>query len=335
MTISAPIPIADALPAARPRNAALDVARGIGIVLVVWGHAIIGVQGALGSTPPGRFALSAIYAVHMPLFFFLSGLLSRSATAEPARDFVLRMTTRILYPYLLWGTVILVLHHAMSDVTNTRVDSLDLRTLLHRPPAVLWFLYVLFACFLLARTLRALRPAPRLTLGGALCVAGCLLDAWLLPHLRFVGIFVIATALDPSRLPALVGDRRLLALASLGLASGLAFALADAAVPLQGYPAAGLRYLPAAAGGVVLVLAASLHLPARSGRPLEYLGTRTMPIFVTHILIAAAVRILLVRAGWTDAALVVAVATPIALALPALAFDQAERLGLARALGWR
>jgi fucose 4-O-acetylase-like acetyltransferase len=335
MTISAPIRLATALPAARPRSAALDVARGIAIVLVVWGHAIIGVQGALGSTPSGRFALTAIYAVHMPLFFFLSGLLSRSATAEPARDFALRMATRIVYPYLLWGAVILALHHAMSDFTNTRVDSLDLWTLLYRPPAVLWFLYVLFACFLLARTLRGLATAPRLAVGAALCVTGCLLDAWLLPHLRFVGIFMIATALDLSRLPALVGDRRVLALASLGLASGLAFAFADAAAPLQGYPAAGLRYLPAAAGGVVLVLAASRHLPSRRARLLEYLGTRTMPIFVTHILILAAVRILLIRAGWTDAALVVAVATPLALALPALAFDQAERLGLARALGWR
>ena len=85
MTLSAPIPLADAIPAARPRSAALDVARGIGIVLVVWGHAIIGVQGALGDAPAGRFAVIAIYAVHMPLFFFLSGLLSRSATAEPAR----------------------------------------------------------------------------------------------------------------------------------------------------------------------------------------------------------------------------------------------------------
>ena len=126
----------------------------------------------------------------MPLFFFLSGLLSRSATAEPARAFALRMATRIVHPYLLWGAVILALHHAMSDFTNTRVDSLDLTKLLYRPPAVLWFLYVLFACFLLARTLRGLPTAPRLTLGAALCLAGCLLDAWLLPYLRFVGIFI-------------------------------------------------------------------------------------------------------------------------------------------------
>jgi fucose 4-O-acetylase-like acetyltransferase len=417
MTLSAPIPLADAIPAARPRSAALDVARGIGIVLVVSGHAIIGVQGALGDAPPGRFAVTAIYAVHMPLFFFLSGLLSRSATAEPARAFALRMATRIVYPYLLWGAVILALHHAMSDLTNTRVDSLDFTKLLYRPPAVLWFLYVLFVCFLLARTLRGLPTPPRLALGAVLCLAGCLLESWLLPYLRFVGIFMIATALDPAALPALLRDRRILALASLGLASGLALALAAAATSLQGYPAAGLRYLPAAAGGIVLILAASyriraitppfrsvsgatapqslrgfvrrpirarlpalgqarfrayprqaradyhLTVPAAppsasalthssrrsgatrcvasagSGRSmawlLAYLGARTMPIFVTHILILAAVRILLVRAAATDAAIIVALATPLALALPALAYDQADRLGLARALGWR
>ena len=40
----------------------IDIAKGIGIFLVIWGHIIL-------SGP----AYNIIYAFHMPLFFFLSG----------------------------------------------------------------------------------------------------------------------------------------------------------------------------------------------------------------------------------------------------------------------
>lgn len=317
------------------RAADLDIARALGITLVVAGHALIGVERALGETAAGRFALVLAYAVHMPLFFFLSGLLARTALAEPPRAFAHRLATRYAWPYLVWSLVLLGFHHGFSDLTNTRVASFAPLRILWAPPSVMWFLYVLAASLVLARALRAAPPAVTAATGAALIAAGLTLDAWLLPYLRFTGIFLIATTLDPARVRATAAHPAARAAAALGLGLGATFAATAAAAPLAGYPAAEARYFPAAAGGILLALAAGAAL-ARSalGPALAALGRRTLPIFLTHILVLAALRIALLRAGVTDPGLVLALIIPAGLLLPLAADTAAARLGATRLLGW-
>ncbi len=91
---------------AAARVAWVDVAKGIGIFLVVEGHVLPGLQSA-GLLPtdeqsPGlRFLHDWTYAFHMPLFFFLSGLfVLRSAQGGLARFLDGKLRT-VLYPYLL------------------------------------------------------------------------------------------------------------------------------------------------------------------------------------------------------------------------------------------
>lgn len=322
---------APARPATAERSRALDIARGIAIILVVWGHALIGTGRALGAGEAGRFAVILVYGVHMPLFFFLSGLLARRAMTEPAPDFARRLSIRIAYPYFLWSAVLLTAHHAMSGVTNTKVERLDFLTLLYAPPAVMWFLYVLLFCFLFARGLAG-RPGARLVLGCALAVGGYFAQGWMLPNLRFVGMFLIGTALSPAAVLAAARDRRVQALAAALMVPPVFFALREAGQPPGGYPAFALRYLPAAAGGTLLILAAAEALAPRAAA-LALVGRRTMPIFVTHILVLTAARILCLRAGMGGAA-TVAVATACGVVAPMLLHAAAERGGLAGLLGW-
>lgn len=47
----------------KPRVAWIDMAKGIGILLVIFGHSGI-----------SKVPLAVIYTFHMPIFFFLSGL---------------------------------------------------------------------------------------------------------------------------------------------------------------------------------------------------------------------------------------------------------------------
>ena len=49
------------------RDKVIDVAKGIGIILVILAHVLKG---------KNIFVLEVIYYFHMPLFFFISGLLS-------------------------------------------------------------------------------------------------------------------------------------------------------------------------------------------------------------------------------------------------------------------
>lgn len=323
------------------RSSALDIARGVAIILVVLGHSIIGVQRATGQSDAGRFAIILIYSFHMALFFFVSGLLSTSALREPAEKFAKRLLARMVYPYFLWSSVILLAHYKMSGLTNTKVESFDLLSITYRPPAVMWFLYVLFFCFLLARASRDMSPAARLALGVVLTVGGYFMDDWLLPNLRFVGIFLIATALTPSGVLDAARDRRMLALGAVALLGPILFAFRAAAEPAGGYPAFDPRYLPAAAGGILLILAAAQALapPSRSpngpAKLLAFIGARTMPIFVTHILVLAAVRIALIRLEVENGIMIVVAATACGILVPMLAYSIADRLSLARLLGWK
>lgn len=56
------------------RNGAIDVAKGLGILLVIVGHVMSPVMGDNGVL---NRMYTLMYTFHMPLFFFLSGLTSR------------------------------------------------------------------------------------------------------------------------------------------------------------------------------------------------------------------------------------------------------------------
>ncbi|HEX7713937.1 MAG TPA: acyltransferase family protein [Bacillota bacterium] len=63
----------------------IDLLKGLGIFLVVWGHTM---------TPRSVF----IYSFHMPLFFFISGYLHRN---KPIQEFFIGKIKRLLIPYAL------------------------------------------------------------------------------------------------------------------------------------------------------------------------------------------------------------------------------------------
>lgn len=76
------------------RIAWLDILRGLGIVAVALGHS------------PGlpEAVHKYLYAFHMPLFFFASGLVFRlDAVALPLRQFAARLARRLLVPYLFFS----------------------------------------------------------------------------------------------------------------------------------------------------------------------------------------------------------------------------------------
>lgn len=324
------------IPALRSARAAdIDIARALGIVLVVAGHALIGVERATGETAAGRFALTLIYAVHMPLFFFLSGLLARTALTEPPRAFAHRLAARFAWPYLVWSLLLLGFHHGFSDLTNTRLAHLNPLRILWAPPSVLWFLYVLAGALALARALRPAPVAATRAFGVLLIGLGLTLDPWLLPYLRFAGIFLIATTLDSARVRAVAATDAARIAALLALATGAGFAASAAGRPLAGYPADAARYLPAAAGGIVLALAAG-DLLSRTplAAALAAVGRRTLPIFLSHILVLAGLRIALLHAGMDGPGTLLALVIPAGVLLPLAAAEAADRLGAARLLGW-
>lgn len=71
---------------AKDRYDFIDLIKGIGILLVVWGHTMI---------PRSVY----IYSFHMPLFFFVSGYLHRD---KPAGAYFAGKVRRLYFPYLVF-----------------------------------------------------------------------------------------------------------------------------------------------------------------------------------------------------------------------------------------
>jgi len=124
----------------------IDVARGVGILLVVFGHTLRGLVRS-SIIPSSGWAAAVdewIYAFHMPLFFCLSGLFAPRLAARGFRAILLDRLTGIVYPYFLWSVLQTVVQIGLSRFTNNPAGLTDLTRIPYEPNMQFWFLYALF-----------------------------------------------------------------------------------------------------------------------------------------------------------------------------------------------
>lgn len=88
----------------------IDVARGIGIILVVYGHSL--------SSHSFRYL---IYAFHMPLFFFLSGLVFTYRKEQSLVAFLKKNAKAILLPYVIFALISLGLWIIDKEPSQTEI----------------------------------------------------------------------------------------------------------------------------------------------------------------------------------------------------------------------
>lgn len=125
-------------------------AKGIGILLVVLGHVLRGLNNA------GIFVGSifnnidyAIYTFHMPLFFFLSGIFFlKSLKKRRLKSFLKDKINILLYLYILWSIIQFVIQLGLNKYTNGSVNVEDFIKIFYHPIGQMWFLYVLLMIFI-------------------------------------------------------------------------------------------------------------------------------------------------------------------------------------------
>lgn len=167
-------------PVPESRLAPADALKAVGIVAVLLGHA----EGI------GVLPRNYLFSFHIPLFFFVAGLLQKEASlVRPFPDFVLHHWRRLMVPYFVFGAVaylpwVLVIRHfgrdAVLDVPPLQpllgmLYGVGVKTWL-RHDVALWFFPCLFLTHLLFYGLhRWVSPLPRL---GLVLVCGFLGWAW-------------------------------------------------------------------------------------------------------------------------------------------------------------
>lgn len=120
----------------------IDIAKGLGIILVVWGHSLI------------EFGHYIIYMFHMPLFFYLSGIFHRPGKYN---ELVTKKYKGLIIPLLIFIIVLFPMSYFSSESI--------LRTM---PPHLngvfgpLWFLISLFFLSVIYHPMQNIRSVPRL-----------------------------------------------------------------------------------------------------------------------------------------------------------------------------
>lgn len=292
----------------RARLADLDRAKGVAILLVVFGHIVARRSPAdIGWYDPLRIA---IYLFHMPFFMYLSGYVAfvcGTARVPRARyrGFVRRRAARLLVPFLLFGLLILaaklvVARYALVD--NVPPDFwTGLRDLFwnteHSPATSVWYILVLFIYGVVTPPLLAADPSRVLLLAvAALAYVAPLPPVLYLDRVGTYFIFFVAGGLaadagprwhrlmQATRWPALAG---LLAMAGAVAGGLIRFDWSEGA---QGFPykwallVAGLLSMPAIHG----LLRRS---PPTQG--LELLGRNVFVIYLLNTLCIGAAKAVL------------------------------------------
>ena len=90
----------------------LDIAKGLGILAVVWAHIML-----VG------WSHKVIYAFHMPLFFFISGMLFRREKYNGFVSFAGNRAKRLLFPYLIYSILTWGIWAAFRLLRHDPVDS--------------------------------------------------------------------------------------------------------------------------------------------------------------------------------------------------------------------
>lgn len=316
----------------------VDVAKGLGIVLVALGHVIGGLRdaGLLAADSVWRTVFFDIYIFHMPLFFFISGLFVEKRVAAPPRVFIESLLRRVAWPYLLWSAIQISVIQALGGLVNvpTPFAAENYYSLVWRTTGQFWYLHAL-AALLLMSFLVIPRFGGKALVGLAL--VGLALAEWLDPPgtlgmiSRYGIYFALGVLLGPKLSRLQVAEARLGVVALLALA---AFFLGAEAARHLGLAYGSPPCLPVAIDGCIAVLALA-QLPAvASQRSLQALGRLSLPIFLMHVLFAAGSRILLHKGlGISDTAILLPMGFGAAVLGPLFVHRLASRMRLVNALG--
>ncbi len=290
----------------------VDLARGIGIVLVVLGHALRQ-DGALPALMENM--ISVIYSFHMPLFFFLSGFVSvRVLSLRGPRQvsgWLKGRAGRLLIPYFFVSICYLPLKAFLSRYAQKPFALRDAWRILigESPDTMLWYLYVLFALCLISALIVREKTLPFVTAAALAAVLFApRLHPEVLSRLAQNGFYfffgMAARSAEDSADPGcgiFFGELRSRRESRYELiACAVLFISGNAARIGLGMGSSSPAGILTALAGIGLTLAAARALCRTgnaAGRAVSFLGQRSMDIYMMSDAAHTAVRIAWAAAG--------------------------------------
>lgn len=169
----------------------VDVAKGLGMLAVIWGH-----------TRLSGWSFSFVYAWHMPLFFFLSGQVFDRQRYGSFTSFLRKKWHSLLLPYIFYSFITWAMWAVVMKAIGMPVASYWMplmETFISRAPSgyfvhnvPLWFVLCLFSMETLYYFLSCLRVWARIAISVVMAISGYLL----IEHVTAVDLTLTPWSLD-------------------------------------------------------------------------------------------------------------------------------------------
>lgn len=269
------VPVArhPATPVARPRLEWVDSAKAVSIFLVVLWHSF---QRTIDVN-------ELLIFTRMPLFFFVAGFFSVKSITRPWKDVLLKKTGHFLYLYGIWLTVFFIFVIIPSSVKDDKsIDWMYIVNNFINPTSGLWFLYALAIVFPLGKIFSRMPPLPLFALLVALYVT-CTWDGqwWAVPFPERFPRLTLFFALGAWCFPRLCGISarydKWFPIAAVGY-----FLLAYVILTYALGWIAPLTLLASGVGLVAILLFSRFVQGSWIGKILNFIGKRTLHIYVMH-----------------------------------------------------
>lgn len=278
-----------AAPRKAPRTAWVDVAKGLSIVLVALHHVVVAAVSEDWVPRVAHELSSSLGTLRMPLFFLASGIFATRTLAGRWGRLLERRVAFFAWLYVLWVAVRYVWFGLLAYGTEHAPWPSPWRAVeqLWLPASGLWFLYALALFSVLGRVTRSVPPAVRIAAAAVLsAVVGSDVVpvdsyAWRSMALNLVFFLVGVDASAAIRRRAEACGRR--GAIALAVAAGAAFVAASLALRSPGIEAIpGTRLVTSAVALLAGIALAVVLAGTWAGRGPQWLGTRTLEVYLVH-----------------------------------------------------
>lgn len=276
----------------------IDVAKGLGIILVVLAHVLAGISVGSMKEPLFDRAASFINTFHMPIFFVLAGVFAPRAVKKPATVFWTDKLMGLTYPYLVWAVLQVGIQILMTRYTNTPMTGQDFYTIFYRPPMQFWFLYSLFLDFVVYRIISTGGGSARTFFFISLLLA-VTINLWNLDDTSVLGrirdnlpYFALGAMLSPSILRLDLVPSWILGNI---VVSGFSFTAVICNLDISSVPRLVVMLCLPIFGVSSIYALAALLVRWQMTALLTYLGQMSLEIYLAHVLAYSGTRIFLLR----------------------------------------
>jgi fucose 4-O-acetylase-like acetyltransferase len=319
----------------------VDLAKGVAIFLVVFGHNSSGLveSGVLRNSPWSTFTDRYIYVFHVPLFFFLAGLFVARSAHRTFHDYFLNKISVIAYPYFLWSLLEGSIQIFASRYTNNHLTILDLIQIIYKPIGQYWFLYVIFLMYMIYWWINH----------ATISVSNFLVFAILLYAIEAFGINIMGSDVLRSfcsfliyfALGAKVAETSFFT--DLNLSKGMflsslaigGYVLIAVAVAINVSQLPFLHAALATTGTISTIALAMLLYRSPVWWPLRIMGVYSLEIYVGHTIFASGARIALQKAfSYSGPLMHLVLGTALGISIPLLLAIWGPKVGLPYLFTW-